>query len=78
MEWTPTFGATLRFSDLELRYAGRLTTGTGQPGTVQAWRGEADTALRAGADFIVAPEAPLTLQDASVLTHQLTLRIPIR
>ena len=78
MEWTPTFGATFRFSDLELTYAGRLTTGTGQPGTVQAWRGVAEAALSAGADFIVAPEAPLTLQDASVLTHQLTLRIPIR
>ena len=78
MEWTPTVGATFRFSDLELRYAGRLTTGTGQPGTAQSFRGEADTALGPGSDFIVAPEGPLTLQDASVLTHQLTLRIPIR
>ena len=78
MEWMPTFGATFRFSDLELRYVGRLTTGTGQPGTAQTFRAEADATLGAGADFIVAPEAPLTLQDASVLTHQLTLRIPIR
>ena len=78
MEWTPTFGVTFRFSDLELRYAGRLTTGTGRPGIAQVFRGEGDATLSAAADFIVAPEAPLTLQDASVLTHQLTLRIPIR
>ena len=78
MEWTPTFGVTARFSDLELRYTGRLTTGTGQPGTVQMFRGETDTLPGAGADFILAPTAPLTLQNASVLTHRLTLRIPIR
>ena len=78
MEWTPTFGATFRFSDLELRYAGRLTTGTGQPGTARAFRGEAAAAFSPGSDFIVAPEAPLTLRDASVLTHQVSVRIPVR
>ena len=78
MEWTPTFGATFRFSDLKLSYAGRLTTGTGRPGTSREFRAEGDATLSGPADFIVAPEAPLTLQDASVLTHQLTLRIPIR
>lgn len=36
MEWTPTFGATVRLSDLELRYAGLITTGTGRPGTARA------------------------------------------
>ncbi|MEJ2202644.1 MAG: hypothetical protein P8170_00905, partial [Gemmatimonadota bacterium] len=76
MEWSPTLGAVVRFSDVDLRYAGRLTTGTGRPGvalTPQA------VALRAEmADFIVAPQAPLTLQDARVVTHQVSVRIPIR
>ena len=76
MEWSPTLGAVARFSDVELRFAGRLTTGAGRPGvalTPQA------VALRAEmADFIVAPQAPLTLQDARVLTHQVSVRIPIR
>ncbi len=76
MEWSPTLGGTARFSDVELRYAGRLTTGTGRPGvalTPQA------VAFRAEmADFIVAPQAPLTLQEATVVTHQISVRIPVR
>jgi hypothetical protein len=75
MEWTPTAGAVVRFSDVELRYLGRLTTGTGRPGvalTDQAFAARAELA-----DFIVAPQAPLTLQEATVLTHQLSVRIPI-
>ena len=37
MEWTPTFGLALRFSELEVRYAGRVTSGTGRPGTDNPW-----------------------------------------
>lgn len=77
LEWTPTLGAAYRFSSAELRYVGRLTTGTGRPGIDRGlWFAEGD-ALAAG-DFIIAPQGPLTLQDATVLTHQLSVRIPIR
>jgi hypothetical protein len=80
MEWSPSLGATFRFSDVELRYSGRLTTGTGQPGV--AFTSDAiaarEATMSAGADFIVAPQAPLTLQEAMVATHQLSVRIPIR
>ncbi len=75
-EWSPTLGAVFRLTDVELRYAGRLTTGTGQPGV--AATPQAVAAREALADFIVAPRAPLTLQDASVTTHQISVRIPIR
>ena len=75
MEWTPSIGAKVKFPEFELSYAGRMTTGTGRPGT--RWEGpRADAA--ASADFIVAPSGPLTLQDARVLTHQVTVSIPIR
>ena len=76
MEWIPSAGATLRLSDLEVRYAVRATTGTGQPG-VQMERAVSE-ALDAASDFIIAPQAPLTLQDATVLTHQISVVIPIR
>jgi len=76
MEWTPTWGAALKFPELEIRYAGRLTTGTGRPGV--AWGGNAWGRLDAATNFIVAPSGPLTLQDATVLTHQLTVSLPIR
>lgn len=76
MEWTPSWGASLRLRGLEVRYAGRLTTGTGRPGI--AWvpiplRGEA---LLASGDFIVAPSGPLSLQDEDVVTHQVSLAVP--
>src|SRR5439155_1658408 len=32
VEWTPTWGVSLRFPDLEIRYRGRVTKGTGRPG----------------------------------------------
>jgi hypothetical protein len=76
MEWSPSLGAALRLSDVELRYAGRLTTGTGRPGI--ALTPQAAGAKDALADFIVAPQGPLTLQDARVATHQLSVRIPVR
>ena len=77
MEWSPTLGIVVHLSDLDLRYTGRFTTGTGRPGI--AWEGE-ETTMRADSfnDFIIAPQGALTLQDALVHTHQLSLRIPIR
>jgi hypothetical protein len=76
MEWSPSAGATFRFSDVVVRYAGRITTGTGQPGVELTPVAMAEQA--ALADFIVAPRGPLTLQEAMVMTHQLSVSIPIR
>jgi hypothetical protein len=75
MEWSPTLGFKATFAEFEIGYQGRMTTGTGRPGV--RWTGErADAAL--AADFIIAPTGPLTLQDATVLTHQITVSVPIR
>jgi hypothetical protein len=46
-----------------------------------AWGGA--VATRAGTfaeanDIVVAPSGPLTLQDATVVTHQITASVPIR
>jgi hypothetical protein len=77
-EWTPSLGLALKFPEFQVRYVGRLTTGTGQPGT--AWTAigvERGQALDAASDFIVAPSGPLTLQEADVVTHQITVSLPI-
>jgi hypothetical protein len=34
--------------------------------------------LALASDFIVAPSGPLTLQDAHVITHQLSVSLPLR
>ena len=75
MEWTPSFGAKVKFPEFELGYVGRMTTGSGRPGV--QWTGPRAQAAM-DADFIVAPSGPLTLQDARVLTHRVTVSIPIR
>jgi len=79
MEWAPSWGLALRFPGIELRYFGRVTTGTGRPGV--AWTGatlaRAEIAALAN-DIVVPPGGPLTLQDVSVVTHQVSVAIPIR
>ena len=66
--------------DLDVRYAGRISEGTGRPGSqLDAPIGILETvSAAAGGDFLVAPNGPLTLQDVEVVTHQLSVRIPVR
>lgn len=79
MEWTPSWGLRVRLRGVEFRYLGRMTTGTGLPGV--AWNGA--TAARAESmafanDIVVPPGGPLTLQEAQVWTHQLSVAVPLR
>lgn len=78
-EWTPSFGVHFRSSDFELHSSTRITSGTGFPGIDDFFVLE-DRAAAApmSPDFITAPSGPLTLQDATVLTHQIWIRVPIR
>lgn len=79
MEWTPTWGGEVRFAEFEIAYRGRLTTGTGRPGV--AWTkavAERFADASQAADIVVAPGGPLTLQEATVVTHQFYIVVPIR
>jgi hypothetical protein len=82
MEWVPSWGARVNLGDLEICYAGRVTTGTGRPGV--GWNGgwlaprEAAMADAGGNDILLAPSGPLTLQDVTVMTHQFSISVPIR
>jgi hypothetical protein len=79
MEWTPSWGARVDLPGVSLRYLGRVTTGTGRPGV--AWGGAVPTRAADFAqanDIVVAPSGPLTLQDVSVVTHQISVSVPIR
>jgi hypothetical protein len=75
LEWSPTWGLTLRFPELELRYRGRVTKGAGRPGTqfisvVQGF------AVSSG-DILAVPSGPLSLVDVNTSTHQISLSLPI-
>ena len=80
MEWTPSFGVSLRLQGVTVHYAGRITSGTGRPGTrwsnLRMAESGMDSAL--SNDFLLAPQGPLTLQDARVTTHQISVVIPMR
>jgi hypothetical protein len=76
-EWTRTWGLSLHFSDLELRYSGRSVTGTGRPGVTSQGVVFA-TADAAGPNILAAPNGPLSLTNVAVMTHQFSVSLPIR
>jgi hypothetical protein len=77
IEWTKTWGVSVHFSDLEMRYTGRMVTGTGRPGIVP--QGVVFAAAdAAGANILAAPNGALTLTGVAVTTHQISISLPIR
>jgi len=78
MEWTPTWGLSLRFPEFEIRYAGRATHGAGRPQSIflVPWGGR-DVALAAGT-ILAAPNGPLNLTHVNTTTHQISLSLPLR
>ena len=78
MEWTPSLGAVVRFPDVEVRYAGWITTGTGRPSVDFGLRGDRAAAAESAPDFLIVPSGPLVLQEAAVVSHQLSVRLPLR
>lgn len=78
LEWSPTWGLTLRFPDLDIRYVGRQTNGTGRPGVAGPFGGSPEIlAARAGGDVLLAPSGALTLAGARVRTHQVAVSVPL-
>lgn len=78
VEWTPTWGLRLGFPGLEIRYQGRLTSGTGRPGVVDQRRFAVADAAPGSGGIIVAPSGPLSLTDVRVVTHQFSISLPLR
>ena len=79
VESTPTWGMSVRFPHLELRYYGSVTHGTGRPGVVGSFRGAVDNAFSAGStNILAAPSGPLTLDEVKVTTHQISISLPVR
>ena len=74
IEWTPTWGVSVRFPAWEVRYRGSVTNGTGRPGV-------SDNRFLAPLDagnILVAPTGPLSLSGVRVMTHQVSISFPFR
>jgi hypothetical protein len=79
VEWTPTWGTSFRFPGVEIRYRGRLTSGTGRPGVAQRGGGfVVDAAASSVPSIVAAPSGQLTLDEVRVMSHQLSVSFPIR
>jgi hypothetical protein len=77
VEWSPTWGLSLRFPEFELRYRGRITNGMGRPGvssTIVAFGPVTDMAPGL---VIVSPDPTLHLSGVSTITHQVSLSLPL-
>jgi hypothetical protein len=77
VEWMPTWGLRLRFAGLELRYRGQVTHGTGRPGVANSGPIVARGDVLSGG-IVVAPSGPLTLDEVTVATHQVSVALPLR
>ena len=79
-EWTYAWGASVRVPEVEVHYRLRMTSGTGRPGvaTNGFGRPEAFAAADGGRNFIVAPSGALTLDPVRVVSHQLSVSLPLR
>lgn len=77
LEWTRSWGAIFRFTEVAIHYRGRLTTGVGRPGVFEGGV-IAVPDLAPGALSIAAVPLPMTLGDVSVVTHQFSISLPIR
>jgi hypothetical protein len=77
VEWTPTWGLLLGFPTLDVRYRGSVTHGTGRPGVANNGgvftRGDI-----ASTNILVAPSGPLTLGEVRVVTHEISVSLPLR
>lgn len=77
MEWTPTWGVSARFPDLEVRYRGAYIGGTGRPGVAPSGRQGVLDLASGGSNLLVAPSGPLTLTEVRVITHQIVVSVPV-
>ena len=75
IEWTPTWGLSLRFPAWEVRYRGSVTNGTGRPGV---FGGDLRVDVAAPGNVLVAPIGPVTMSGVRVMTHQVSISFPFR
>jgi hypothetical protein len=78
-EWMPTWGLSVDVPRLTIAYRGSLTTGTGRPGVAGSFGGgfELQDAV-AGSNVLIAPSGPLALESVSIVSHQISISLPLR
>lgn len=76
VEWSPAWGLSLRFPEIELRYQGRVMNGNGRPRQFTSFPNPLADFGPNG--FLVVPGSPLNLAGVTTITHQISLSLPLR
>src|SRR3989475_4071080 len=77
LEWTPTWGLSFRFPELELRYRGRVSHGTDR--LVASQNGFiANPVADVAPGFFPPVGSAMTLDGVHVVTHQFSVSLPLR
>jgi hypothetical protein len=77
LEWSPTWGASMRVAGVDVRYVGRVLRGTGRPGIADNQIAHPLAADSFGPSILATPTGPLTLTPVNVTTHQLSIGVPL-
>jgi hypothetical protein len=79
IEWSPGWGGFLKLGRAEVRYSGRwVAKGFDFPNGFWGTRAVAeDVAVPGGNDFLVAPTDPVNMPDFRVVTHRVTVVVPL-
>jgi hypothetical protein len=73
-EWMPTWGFRWEMPRLTIAYRGSITAGTGRPGVTN---GGPVLGVDAASSVLVAPSGPVSLGNVNVVSHQLSISLPI-
>lgn len=73
-EWTPTWGLRWEMPRITIGYRGSITTGTGRPGVTNS---DVITVADVASSVLVAPSGPFSLGNVNVVSHQLSISLPI-
>ena len=78
LEWTPTWGLSFRFPELELQYRGRVSQGTDRL-VASNQNGFIANPVAGGAPGFFPPAgSAMTLDGVHVVTHQFSVSLPLR
>jgi hypothetical protein len=77
-EWTPTWGLAFAFPEFEIRYRGSVTNGGSRPGVSSCGGCVFAPDGGRGGDIVVAPNGPMNLGPVSVVSHQVSVAVPLR
>ena len=78
IEWTPTWGLSVRFAQLEIRYRGQVTNGTSRPGALGGFCVGICLPPPPSGGVVVGPAGFATMTPVHVFSHQVSVSLPLR